>query len=88
MDMLHRILDGQSRQQMDDFVRRYDRGSPWDGIDDGEALDHYRRVTPILSDDQYIAAAEQSFSRLSPEQRAGVRRLAPAGGKPARRTAS
>ena len=70
MDMLQQVLGGQSREQVDDFVRRYDRGSPWDGIDDDEALQQYRRVTPALSDDQYVAAAQESFSRLSPEQRA------------------
>jgi hypothetical protein len=70
MDMLQQILGGQSRDQMDDFVRRYDQGAPWDGIDDREALDQYRRVAPALSDDDYVAAAQASFSRLSPDQRA------------------
>jgi hypothetical protein len=69
MDMLQNILGGQDRSQADDFVGRYEQGAPWDGIDDNEALDHYRRVAPNLSDDAYEDSARQAFSRLDPRQR-------------------
>jgi hypothetical protein len=69
MDMLTNILGGQDRQQADDFVGRYDQGAPWDGIDDTEALDQYKRVAPNLSDDDYQESARQAFSRLDPQQR-------------------
>ena len=69
MDMLQNMLGGQNRQQADDFVSRYDQGEPWDGIDDNEALDQYRRVAPNLSDDDYEDSARQAFSRLDPQQR-------------------
>lgn len=69
MDMLQNILGGQDRQRADDFVGRYDQGAPWEGIDDDEALDQYRRVAPNLSDDDYEESARQAFSRLEPQQR-------------------
>jgi hypothetical protein len=69
MDMLQNMLSGQNRQQADDFVSRYDQGAPWDGIDDNEAMDQYRRVAPNLSDDDYEDSARQAFSRLDPQQR-------------------
>jgi hypothetical protein len=69
MDMLGGLLGGQ-RPQYDDFIQRYDKGAPWDGIGDDEALDRYREVAPQLPDDVYEQSAAQAFSRLSPEQRA------------------
>ena len=69
MDMLNSLLGGQNREQADDFVNRYDQGAPWDGIDDTEAIDQYRRVAPNLSDDDYEDSARQAFSRLDPQQR-------------------
>jgi hypothetical protein len=69
MDMLQNILGGQDRSRADDFVGRYDKGAPWDGIDDTEAIDQYRRVAPNLSDDDYEESASQAFSRLDPQQR-------------------
>lgn len=69
MDMLTNLLGGQDRQQADDFVNRYDRGAPWDGIDDDEAIDQYRRVAPNLSDDDYEESAREAFARLDPDQR-------------------
>ena len=67
--MLTNLLGGQDRQKADDFVNRYDRGAPWDGIDDNEAIDQYRRVAPNLSDDDYEESAREAFSRLDPQQR-------------------
>ena len=69
MDMLNNLLGGQDRQRAEDFTSRYDRGAPWDGIDDDEAVDQYRRVAPNLSDDDYEDSAREAFSRLDPQQR-------------------
>jgi hypothetical protein len=70
MDVLDDLLGGPERQQYDDFVTRYDRGAPWDGIGDDEALGRYREVAPRLSSDQYRESAEEAFRRLTPQQRA------------------
>lgn len=67
--MLNDLLGGQ-RQEYDDFVRRYDRGAPWQDIGDEEALQRYQQVAPTLSDDDYRDSAREAFSRLSPQQRA------------------
>ena len=60
---------GQQRQEFDDFANRYDQGAPWDGISDDEAYNRYQQVAPHLPPDVYQQSAEQSFSRLSPQQR-------------------
>jgi len=70
MDLLQNILGGgQERQRFQDFAKRYDQGSPYDGIDDREALEHYQRVAPHLSQQQFQDAAQESFSRMSPQER-------------------
>ncbi len=39
MDLLQNLMGGgQQRQDYDDFIQRYDRGAPWEGISDQEAL--------------------------------------------------
>ena len=71
MDLLDRVLGTpEKRAEYQDFIERYDRGSPYDSIDDREALDRYQQVTPELSRDQYRDSASETFSRLSPEERA------------------
>lgn len=52
-----------------DFIRRFERGAPWEGIDDREALDQYGRVARALPQDEYRRAAEEAFSRFSPDER-------------------
>lgn len=52
----------------EDFSR-YDQGAPWEGFDEKEAQDKYRRVAPKLSPDLYQESAQESFSRLTTEQR-------------------
>lgn len=70
MDMLTNILGGQQQQQeFDDFSKRYDKGAPWDGIDDDEALNRYNQVAPNIPPDVYEQSARESFSRLDPQQR-------------------
>ncbi len=70
MDLLQNILGGgQQRQQYQDFANRYDQGAPWDGISEQEALENYQQVAPHLPPQAWQEAAQDSFSRLSPQQR-------------------
>jgi len=69
MDLLDDLLGGDQGQQRQDFVKRYDQGSPWDGFDDNEAYQQYQAVAPRLSESQYRESAQEAFSRLTPEQR-------------------
>jgi hypothetical protein len=70
MDMLQRVLGGsEQRSQYQDFANRFDQGSPYEGISDDEAESRYREVAPNLSRDDYRDSAEETFSRLSPQER-------------------
>ena len=70
MDVLNNILGNpQKRSQYDDFIGRYQQGSPYDGIDDDEAVQRYEEITPTLSDQDYQESAEAAYSQLSPEER-------------------
>ncbi len=73
MDMLGQLGQllggGQQREQSRDFVKRYDTGSPWDGISDEEASSRYQQVAPHLPNDMYQESAQEAFSRLTPQQR-------------------
>ena len=76
MDMLQNLLGtGQKRQEYEDFVNRYDRGEPWDGIGDEEAASRYGEVSEGLSDDDYELSAREAFERLSPQQRKELARM-------------
>jgi hypothetical protein len=71
MDMLERILGGPQQQtEYEDFIDRYQKGSPYDSIDDREAVDRYQSVTPGLSRSQYRESAEDAYARMSPTERA------------------
>ncbi|HEV2529212.1 MAG TPA: hypothetical protein VGT61_12265 [Thermomicrobiales bacterium] len=61
--------DDDSRNKAQDFVSRYDQGSPYDNISGDEALQHYDRIAGQLSPDQYQEAAMEAFQRMSPEER-------------------
>ena len=69
MDLLQGLMGGGQRQQFEDFANRYERGAPWDDINDDEAMSHYQQVAPRLSRQDYEESAYESFSRLSPDQR-------------------
>jgi hypothetical protein len=70
MDLLNNIFgNDQKRTEYDDFIGRYEQGSPYDGIRDDEAVERYREIAPNLSDDDYRDSAEAAFSRLSPQER-------------------
>src|SRR5918998_3083335 len=60
---------GQQRQQFQDFANRYQQGAPFDGISDEDALQNYQQVAPHLPPQMWQESAQESFSRLSPQQR-------------------
>jgi hypothetical protein len=69
MDILNDLLGGNRRQEYENFAERYDHGAPWDDIDDNEAVERYRQVSPNLSEQDYRQSAQEAFSRLTPQQR-------------------
>ena len=60
---------GGRRQEYEDFVQRFDRGAPWEGIDDDEARNRHDEVSSQLSDEEYELSAREAFERLDPQQR-------------------
>jgi hypothetical protein len=75
MDLLEKVLGGREKQtEYKDFINRYEQGSPYDSIDDREAVDRYGEVAPQLSREQYRESAQEAFSRLSPSERADFSR--------------
>jgi hypothetical protein len=69
MDLLSGLLSGQNQQEYEDFASRYEQGSPWDSISDDEAVDRYSQVATRVPPDVFQQSAQESFSRLSPQQR-------------------
>ncbi len=70
MNILQNILGGgQQQQDYQGFVNRYQQGQPWEGYTDQEVMNRYQQVAPNLSPQQYQQAAQQSFERMTPEQR-------------------
>src|SRR5919107_1138272 len=61
------------RQRATDFIDRYDRGRPYDGIGDDEVIQNYQTVAGRLSPQEYEEAAAESFGRLSKEERRELR---------------
>jgi hypothetical protein len=71
MDLLERVFGGpDKRNQFQDFIDKFQKGSsPYDDIDDREAVDRYGQIAPELSRDQYRESAADAFGRLSPQER-------------------
>jgi hypothetical protein len=71
MDLITNILGGdpKKRSEYEDFIGRYEQGSPYDGIQDDEAVERYHELAPQLSDADYQDSAEAAFARLSPQER-------------------
>src|ERR671933_485200 len=70
MGLLDSLLANPSQQQdYQDFVGRYQQGQPHEGYTDQEVVQRYQQVAPNLSPQEYQAAAEQSYARLSPQER-------------------
>lgn len=70
MDFLNNLMGGgHERDQAQDYVTRYNQGAPYDGISGDEAYQQYQRVAPQLSPQEYQMSAEESFSRMAPQER-------------------
>ena len=71
MGLLDELLGGGQRQaEYKDFTNRYQQGSPYDQISDDETLQRYKELAPELSDADYRESAQESFSQLTPQERA------------------
>jgi hypothetical protein len=69
MGLLDGLMGALGQGGASDFIQRYERGAPWDGVSDQEASQHYERVAGALPASDYRQAAEDAFQRLSPDQR-------------------
>ena len=70
MSFLDKLLgDSNKRQQLQDFIGRFEQGAPHEGYSDEEAINHHEEIASQLSPDEYRQAAEEAVSRLSPEER-------------------
>jgi hypothetical protein len=71
MNLLEGLLGGGQAAQHQDFVNRYQEGGdPSSGYSMQEAMQRFHQFAPHLSPDQFQQAAQQSFTNMSPEQRA------------------
>jgi hypothetical protein len=74
MGLTDMLQDSGQREQMKDFVDRYDQGQPWEGISDDEAVQRHDQVAAQLDDKEYEESARESFEKLDPQQRREVAR--------------
>jgi hypothetical protein len=71
MGLLDELTGGaQAQQGYQGFVDRYDRGPPYAGISDDEALQRHDELAQQSTPDDYQQAASDSFGNLSDEERA------------------
>ena len=71
MGILDELLGGgQHQKEYRDFVNRYEQGDPSEGYSDQEVLKRYGEVSHAVPPDEYAKAAQESLSKLSPEERA------------------
>ena len=69
MNLFENLFGGQQRQEAEDFVNRYQQGHPTEGYSEEEVMQHYQTATGSVPDDIYQQSAEESFARLSPQER-------------------
>jgi hypothetical protein len=70
MGLLDSLLANVPQQQeFQNYVQRYEQGQPHEGYSDQEVLQRYQQVAPQLAPEDYRTAAEQAFSRMSPQER-------------------
>jgi hypothetical protein len=71
MDLLEELMgSGKKREDVQDYVNRYEKGPAWDGYSDEEVLDRYGSVAHKVPQTEYEQAARSAFDRLSPEEQA------------------
>jgi len=68
MGLLGDLLGGLQPHEAQDFVQRYQQGSPSEGYSDQEVLQRFQQVAPQLSPQQFQQAAAQSFANMPPNQ--------------------
>jgi hypothetical protein len=61
--------DNAQRNKAQDFISRYEQGSPYDNIADDEVLNNYQSVAGRLSPQEFEDSAAEAYERLSPEER-------------------
>jgi hypothetical protein len=69
MNLFDNLFGGQQRQESEDFVNRYQQGHPSDGYSEEEMMQRYQTVVGNIPEDVYEQSAEESFARLSPQER-------------------
>ena len=69
------LLGGADRGGLEDFAKRFDQGSPWDGFDDDEAAQRHQQVASHLSPQEYEESACDVFATLSPQERRQAGRM-------------
>ena len=68
MNLFENLFGGQ-QQEAEDFVNRYQQGHPTEGYSEEEVMQQYQKVAGSAPDDIYQQSAEESFARLSPQER-------------------
>jgi hypothetical protein len=69
MNLFENLFGGQQRQESEDFLNRYQQGHPAEGYSEEEVMQRYQTVTGNIPEDVYEQSAEESFARLSPQER-------------------
>jgi hypothetical protein len=69
MNLFENLFGGQERQEAEDFLNRYQQGHPAEGYSEEEVMQQYQKVAGSAPDDVYQQSAEESFARLSPQER-------------------
>jgi hypothetical protein len=64
----------EKKEEVRDYVNRYEQGPAWEGYSDREVLDRYDSVAHKVSPREYEQAAREAFDRLSPQERADFAR--------------
>jgi hypothetical protein len=61
--------DDSQRIKAQDFISRYEQGSPYDNIADDEVVNNYQSVAGRLSPQEFEDSAAEAYANLSPEER-------------------
>jgi len=61
--------DDRRRSRAQDFIGRYEQGSPYQGYSGQEAFHNYQRVAGRMSPQDLEESAAEAFQRMSPQER-------------------
>lgn len=71
MGLLDQLMGGGEQQQpFQDFISRYQQGSPADGIDDEETAERYGQVAGEIDPDTYHQSAREALGNMGQDERA------------------